>query len=84
MRKDVRIIVLCIACTFSIAGCTSQYGLGYALHMAGDNRSELESVLEHYHTIDNNPEKLAAARYLIEGLPAHYSYAGDSIYQYYN
>ena len=52
--------------------------------MAGDNRSELESVLEHYHTIDNNPEKLAAARYLIEGLPAHYSYAGDSIYQYYN
>ena len=52
--------------------------------MAGDNRSELESVLEHYHTIDNNPEKLAAAHYLIEGLPAHYSYAGDSIYQYYN
>lgn len=46
--------------------------LRYALRSAGDNRPELEAVLSHYR---DDPQKLAAARYLIANMPAHYSYA---------
>lgn len=40
-----------------------------ALDFAGQNRAELEEVLAHY---KNEPEKLAAARFLIENMPYHY------------
>lgn len=54
--------------------------LRYALRQAGDNRAQLEAVLEHY---KDDPEKYAAACYLIENMPAHYSYRGDDILRYY-
>ena len=84
-------IVLCKFMT-AVAGCLSIFSscsnesdamLRYALEQAGDNRPELESVLEHYRTADDNPEKLVAARYLIGNLPAHYSYADGRIHNYY-
>lgn len=54
----------------------------YALDLAGDNRIELEKVIEHY---SNDPEKLRAAKFLIANMPGHYSY-GDTalINQYYD
>lgn len=55
--------------------------LKYALNAAGTNRSQLEAVIEHY---KDDPEKLEAARFLIENMPAHYSYAGDNILRYYD
>lgn len=55
--------------------------LRYALAAAGNNRSELEIVLEHY---KDDPEKLDAAHFLIENMPAHYSYAGNAILRYYD
>ena len=62
-------------------GCTNKdYHLHQALDFAGSNRSELESLLNHY---KDNPEKLAAARFLIENMPPHRSYQGDEIHQYY-
>ena len=39
-----------------------------ALNAAGDNRAELEYVLEHYRTVDNDPQKLEAAKFLIKNL----------------
>lgn len=42
--------------------------LEVALTLAGDNRRELEKVLEHY---KGDPEKLQAARFLIENMPGH-------------
>lgn len=52
--------------------CNNQKNeLTYALELASDNRAELEQVLEHY---ADEPEKLAAARFLIENMPGHYSY----------
>ena len=55
--------------------CTERRDLlSEALIAAGNNRPELEAVLEHYRTVENNPQKLAAAEYLIENMPAHYSY----------
>ena len=56
--------------------------LNRSLKLAGENRTELEQVLVHY---SDNPEKLAAARFLIENMPAHYSYADSSaIHEYYS
>lgn len=67
-----------------IYSCTTSSALEYALTSAGPNRSELESVLTHYRTIDINPQKQRAAEFLIENMPAHYSYASKEIYQYYD
>lgn len=66
---------------FCMLSCGRNAALRYALKSAGDNRAELEKVLRHY---KDEPEKLAAAHYLIEGLPAHYSYQGTEIEQYYD
>jgi uncharacterized membrane protein len=63
--------------------CTYSTELNRSLESAGSNRAELEAVLSHYRTADPNPYKLRAAEYLIENLPAHYSYAGTKIYDYY-
>lgn len=64
-------------------GCSNRgtYRLEEALEFAGSNRHELEKVLEHY---AGEPMKLEAARFLIENMPGHYSYADTSgINRYY-
>ena len=63
-----------------ISSCTQVSPLDYALEQAGSNRPELEKVLEYY---NDNPEKLAAAEFLIENMPAHISYRDSTIYKYY-
>lgn len=74
----IHVAVLSLVCF-----CTSGSALERALESAGANRVELESVLAHYQTIDPNPQKLQVAEFLIENMPAHYSYAGKEISQYY-
>lgn len=51
--------------------CMQNDMLEQSLQLAGDNREELERVLEHYR---NDAEKYAAAAFLIANMPAHYSY----------
>jgi len=59
----------------AFSGCSKDtVYLHYALKAAGDNKTELKTVLRHYRTVDRDPEKLSAARYLIANMPAHYSY----------
>ena len=65
-------------------GCSKVSPVSDVLDSAGSNRSELEAVLDHYRTKDNNPQKLQAAEFLIQNMPAHYSYAGNEIYEYYD
>ena len=72
--------VLLVVCS----GCGQGVALNRALQSAGSNRTELVAVLEHYRSVDKNPDKLRAAEFLIENMPAHYSYAGNEIYQYYD
>ena len=43
-----------------------------ALEAAGENRSELEQVLDHYR---GDSLKSLAAQFLIENMPCHYAYA---------
>lgn len=76
-----------IVCTFFIgisvlSACQPPVDdrIEYALDFAGSNRSELEKVLNHYR---NDSLKLRAAEFLIENMPAYYSYQGgalDSLY----
>jgi len=85
MKGPVAIIYLTVLGSTIIGGCSKRdAALNYTLKTSGSNRPQLESVLEHYRTDDANPQKLAAARFLIENLPAHYSYYGNSIYEYYD
>lgn len=71
-------IIKNIAYTFlfiAIGGCQvseRDEDLEAALLCAGENRHELEKVLEHY---SDDAEKLAAAKFLILNMPGHYSYA---------
>lgn len=50
------------------------------LQLAGDNRTELQHVLDHY---SDNPEKEAAAKFLIANMPGHYSYDNDEAMRLY-
>ena len=68
------IAILLVSCN------TTKNDLAVALELAGSNRAELESVLDHY---KGDPEKLAAAQFLIENMPAHISYRDSTIDKYY-
>ena len=82
MKKlDLSALLLTAALT---VGCNDISPIASVLDSAGSNRSELEAVLDHYKTKDNNPQKLLAAEFLIKNMPAHYSYAGNEIYEYYD
>ena len=71
--------------TTALAVCCSKLSpVALVMDSAGSNRTELEAVLDHYKSVDCNPEKLRAAEFLINNMPAHYSYAGDRIYEYYD
>ncbi len=80
-KTTITAIMALVLHTILISGCSHNRMLRESLTQAGSNRPELERVLEHY---ASHPEKLAAARFLIENMPAHYSYSGDSIYTYYS
>ena len=53
-----------------------------ALELAGENRGELERVLEHYSREEKDSLKLRSARFLIENMPGHYTLEGDLINGY--
>ena len=85
MRKFDLIFILLVL--FSLSACSPQANndkLEKALILAGDNREELEKVLNHYSQNESDSLKFKAAEFLIENMPGHYSYAGDEIIQYYN
>lgn len=49
------------------------------LHLAGDNRQELEKVLWHYASEASDSLKLKAAEFLIGNMPGHYTLVGGPI-----
>lgn len=67
-------IITCFYLLLTLLACTSGHEkeLEYVLELAGNNRSELEKVMEHYR---NDPLKQDAARFLIVNMPGHGSYA---------
>ena len=81
MKKNY--LVLFGAVTSLFCSCMQRTDLSMALNYADENRVELEKTLSHYMFEDPNPEKFAAAQYLIENMPGHYSYQNSAIYSYY-
>jgi len=63
------------------AGCKKSSVLEQALSLAGENRKELERVLDYFR---EEPLKYEAAKFLIENMPGHYSIVNDDIEIFYN
>ncbi|MDR3246052.1 MAG: hypothetical protein LBT50_06420 [Prevotellaceae bacterium] len=60
-----------------LVSCCSPSDLEKALKQAGDNRAELEKVLNHYKENSADLLKYKAACFLIENMPVHYQIKGD-------
>lgn len=69
-------VLLIIIITQLLLACRQNHPLENALLFSGENRFELEAVLEHY---KNDSEKLKAARFLIENMTNYYSLVGPEI-----
>ena len=83
LRKSIYALFATVTLV-AFSGCSRENRiLRYTLKTAGANKTELKAVLNHYKETDPNPEKLAAARYLILNMGGHFSYKTDSIKAYY-
>ena len=75
MKCFVSIITGCVmASSLFLTSCDKD--VNKALEYAGDNRGELENVLEHFKD-DSDGLKLKSAKFLISNMPYNYTYAGD-------
>ena len=80
-KKKLFVLSMIVITILSSCSRSDDDYLNYALRAAGTNRSQLENVLEHY---KNDPEKMAATRFLIENMPGHESYQSEEINKYYD
>ena len=69
----------CLLAVLLLGACQNR--LDNALEQAGDNRQELEKVLNHYKD-DPDTLKYGAAIFLIENMPYHYTYQDADMLQY--
>lgn len=73
-----KVLMLALACTSCLTACHKK-STEAAMKQAGDNRHELEAVLEHYR---KEPLKKRAARFLIENMDAHFAFGGEAVEAY--
>lgn len=77
----IPIISLCFSsCTPSVP--SNKDLIKVALDKSGNNRSQLEQVLDHYRTADPDSQKLAAAEFLIANMDDKTGYAVRNTVQY--
>ncbi|WP_065218577.1 MULTISPECIES: hypothetical protein [Butyricimonas] len=76
-----KLLYLFSVCLY-IVGCSSS-SLEKALKLSGNNRQELEKVLDHFSSKGEHL-KLKAAQYLIKNMPGHYTFEGEALNNYYN
>lgn len=69
----VSLFIFCISCSNPVPD--SQYSV--------KAKEAISEVINHYKVADPSPYKLKAALFLIDNMWAHYSYASDRIYSYY-
>ena len=62
--------------------CKYEKDIRTVLHYAGNNREELEKVLEYYRNTDGNNLKYKAAEYLIKNMTLHKSYPAELYMDY--
>lgn len=71
--------LLCLSNCGYLSVSNEEKYLESALVMAGENRSDLEKVLNHY---ADNPERLHAAKWLISNMPCHHTKTGPELEKY--
>ena len=70
--------------TFAFYSCSDeQRRLNEALKLAGDNRAELEAVLEHYGSAGKDDLRYRAAVFLISNMPGHGGWDQETNDEYY-
>ena len=74
MKKIINISLFVLA--VCLTACNPN--LDSALEQAGENREELEKVLEHFKD-DPDTLKYSAAKFLIENMPYHYTQEGNGV-----
>ncbi len=68
---------------FAGNGCSGDFSrLDMALRLAGDNQAELLKALNHYSKERSDTLKFKALVFLIENMPGHFSYGGESFEAY--
>ena len=72
---------LCCVLSMTVA-CSRPSSVEQSLKLAGDNRSELEAVLDTYRTRPEDSLKLRAAEYLIANMKYHGSTVSPALNQY--
>ena len=82
--KNSYVIILFIPFLFSCHRKSGLDNLERALVLAGENRIELEKVLEHYSNDPADNLKLKAAKFLIENMDRYFFYASPKLDAYYN
>lgn len=75
-------IVFCLLAFFTSCSKQPAGDLDQSLQLAGDNRSELESVLDHYSQEQSDSLKYKAAVFLIENMVYYHSYEGEQLDNY--
>lgn len=73
MNEKITIFFVVI---LSLVSCDRELNL--SLDFAQANRSELETILDHFKD-DPNSLKYEAAKFLIENMPYHYTFRGDAV-----
>ena len=76
MNSTYKIVTSFITVCFLLTGCRQHSRLDFALSVAGENRAELETVLQHYAA---DSLKRAAAEFLIEQMPYRYGLEGTEL-----
>jgi len=84
MKINYIFIILFSPLLFSCQKKSGIDNLERALELAGENRIELEKVLEHYRIDPADGLKLKAARFLIENMDMYFFYASPELDAYYN
>ena len=74
------LLLCCLAATLAVSSC-QKTSIRQTLEKAGENRRELETVLEHY---KNEPLKEKAARFLLENMDGHFAHTGEAVDVYDN
>lgn len=72
-----------MALCFGLCACGTPDPLRHSLEAAGENRAELEKVLEHYSQHPADSLKLKAARFLIANMSGKHSYDSPDIRRFY-
>jgi len=77
LKRHIRTLIggsaMLLFCIVVTAYCFMSVSVSGSFRTAGDNKCELERVLEHYKKEDKDRRKLEAARFLIKNMPLHKS-----------